>query len=86
MRDEITKHFEQESDCDDIYLNSSDIEDFIDILECYLDRDYYKENANSVWEYEEYLVHNIYALENLKVLKKYLEEFPNTKCYFYDSY
>lgn len=86
FRNEIVETFGQESECADIPINDENIDKLITILEKYLDRDYFDDNANSIWEYHEYLIYNIRMLENLKVLSKYLKENPDTKCYFYDSY
>lgn len=86
FRNEIVTTFGQEDECADIYLDKNGLLTFIEILETYLDRDYYINFGESIWTYEEYLVHNIECLENLKVVVKYLEENPDVKCYFYDSY
>lgn len=86
FRNEVVKHFCQEEECADIPINNDNVDELITILEKYLDRNYYEENGDSIWEYHEYLIYNIRILENLKVLSKYLKENPDTKCYFYDSY
>ena len=86
FRNEVVSEFNQSEECADIYLDANDIGKIRCILEQYLDRDYYDNNANSVWEYEEYLIHNINCLKYLEMLQNFLEEHPNEKCYFYDSY
>lgn len=79
-------HFSPKHEGIDIPLNSGGIEDIIDILEQFLNREYYEENGESIWEYEDYLIYMIRNLENLKVVKEYLIKYPETKCIFYDSY
>lgn len=86
FRNEIVTHFGQKEECDDIYLDYDNIDEFIEILEQFLDRQYYYDFGGSIWEYEQYLIHNIECLENLKVVKEYLKDHPDVKCYFYDSY
>lgn len=75
-------------DCgaEDIKLNPSSIDIIIEILEKYLERDYYNNYGDSIWEYDEYLLHNIQCLQNLKCAKQYLTHHPDVECYFYDSY
>ena len=72
--------------CGKRFTTYEKVETIIEILERFLDRDYYNEEGQSIWSYEEYLVHNIECLINLKVLRDYLKEHPDTECYFYDSY
>lgn len=86
FRNEIVAHFKQKHECADIYLNPSKIDEFIEILEKFLDRDYYVDSGESIWDYEDYLIHNIRCLENLKCVRDYLVDHPDVKCYFYDSY
>ena len=86
FRNEVVSEFNQSKECVDIYLNANDVGKIRCILEQYLDRDYYNNNANSVWEYEEYLIHNINCLKYLEMLQNFLEEHPDEECYFYDSY
>ena len=47
---------------------------------------YWEENADSIWEYDEYFEHMLDIMFNLKWLEKYLEEHPAAIAYFYDSY
>lgn len=84
FRNEVADIF----DCDAEYikLNPSSIDIIIEILEKYLERDYYDNYGDSIWEYDEYLLHNIQCLQNLKCVKQYLIYHPDVECYFYDSY
>lgn len=59
FRNEVVEAFKQESECANIPINNENIDELITILEKYLDRDYFDENANSIWLYHEYLIHNI---------------------------
>lgn len=86
FRNEVVREFKQREPCTDIPLDAEGIGRLRCILEQYLDRDYYENNGNSIWSYEEYLLHNIRCLKNLEILQNFLEEHPNEKCYFYDSY
>ena len=52
----------------------------------YLDREYYDENADSIWEYDEYKENIQHSIINLVWLRVYMETHPDVTCYFYDSY
>lgn len=86
FRDEVVLEFGQKEPCEDIPLDAERVGRLRCILEQYLDRSYYEDNGDSIWDYEEYLLHNISCLKNLEILQDFLEEHPNEECYFYDSY
>jgi hypothetical protein len=67
-------------------IEEDDIPAIIRGLEQFLDKEYWDENASSIWEYEEYKPHLISQVKNLLWLREYLVEHPGVKCYFYDSY
>lgn len=81
----MVQNLEELSNTYEYPITASNIDGVIEILEQYLDREYYEDN-DSIWTFEEYLVYNIVCLLNLKILKNYLQEHPESKCYFYDSY
>lgn len=84
FRDEVVDMFD--CDAEDLRLDPSSIDIIIEILEKFLERDYYDNYGDSIWEYDEYFFHNIQCLRNLKCAKQYLIDHPDVKCYFYDSY
>lgn len=86
FRNEMVQRFHQKEECADIPLLVDDLQEVIEILENYLDRDYYEMNADSVWTYEEYLVRIIHDIENIQELIRYMNENHDVICYFYDSY
>lgn len=86
FRNEVIEFFNQEKECEDIPLDWEDVYEIILILERFLDRDYFNTYGQSIWYYEDYLVHMINDLENLRYLANYLKENPKIECYFYDSY
>lgn len=66
-----------------------DVEDIIPIVKIlmkYLDKEYYDENADSIWEYTESYDHIQESIINLMWLKMYMESHPDVECYFYDSW
>ena len=66
-----------------------DVEDILPlakILMKYLDKEYYDDNANSIWEYDEYIDNIQQSIVNLVWLKGYMEAHPKVECYFYDSW
>ena len=52
----------------------------------YLDREYYDENADSIWEYDDYKENIQHSIINLMWMRVYMEAHPDVTCYFYDSY
>ena len=67
-------------------VESEDIIPIVKILMKYLDKEYYDDNADSIWEYEEAHEHIQDSIINLMWLKMYMESHPEVTCYFYDSW
>ena len=67
-------------------VDSEDIIPVVKILMKYLDKEYYEENADSIWEYDEASGNIQQSIINLMWLKTYMEYHPEVECYFYDSY
>jgi hypothetical protein len=67
-------------------VEEDDIPAIIRILEKYLDKDYWDDNAESIWIYDEYKPHLIQQIKNLLWLREYLRTYKRAECYFYDSY
>jgi len=86
FRNDVVNHFGQEEECADIELDADKITELIEILEKYLERKFYNNYGDSIWDYEDYLIHNIQCLKNLKCVREYLKIHPDVRCYFYDSY
>ena len=86
FRNAVVTEFHQTEECADIPLNAEKVGKLRCILEEFLDREFYEDNADSIWDYEEYLFHNIECCENLAWLQNFLEEHPDEKFCFYDSY
>lgn len=86
FRNEMVTEFNQTEECADIPLKLEDLPKVIEILEQYLDREYFEDNADSPWTYEEYLIYIIDNIENINALMEYMEDNPEAECYFYDSY
>lgn len=67
-------------------VESEDILPIVKILMKYLDKEYYENNADSIWEYLEYKDNIQQSIINLMWLKMYMESHPEVTVYFYDSY
>lgn len=67
-------------------IDPEDIPALIRALIPFLSRDYWDENADSIWEYDEYFQTIYKNLVFLEWLKYYYKEHPDIKVYFYDSY
>lgn len=86
FRNEMVEEFHQKEECDDIELTIDDLPKVIELLEQFLEREYFEDNADSPWTYEEYLIYIIRNIENINALIDYMEDHPEVTCYFYDSY
>ena len=67
-------------------VDAEDIIPIVKILMKYLDKEYYDDNANSIWGYEDARDHIQQSIINLMWLKMYMESHPDVECHFYDSY
>lgn len=67
-------------------VESEDILPIVKILMQYLDKEYYDDNADSIWEYEEAYSNIQRSIINLIWLKTYMEGHKDVTAYFYDSY
>jgi hypothetical protein len=67
-------------------VEEDDVPAIVRKLEDFLDEEYWENNADSIWEYDEFKPCLLQQIKNLLWLREYLKEHPNVKCYFYDSY
>lgn len=86
IRGEIIRLLHVKDDEYKIPVEKEDIIPIVKILMKYLDREYYDENADSIWEYDEYKENIQHSIINLMWLRVYMETHPDVTCYFYDSY
>ena len=86
IRGEIIRLLHVKDDEYKIPVEKEDIIPIVKILMKYLDREYYDENADSIWEYDEYKENIQHSIINLMWLRVYMETHADVTCYFYDSY
>ena len=86
IRGEIIRLLHVKDDEYKIPVEKEDIIPIVKILMKYLDREYYDENADSIWEYDNYKENIQHSIINLMWLRVYMETHPDVTCYFYDSY
>ena len=86
IRGEIIRLLHVKDDEYKIPVEKEDIIPIVKILMKYLDREYYDENADSIWEYDKYKENIQHSIINLMWLRVYMETHPDVTCYFYDSY
>jgi hypothetical protein len=79
-------HAEDNGEKYEFKVEEDDIPAIIKELEKFLDKDYWNENADSIWEYEDIRPSLIMQIKNLLWLRQYMLENPKVECYFYDSY
>ena len=87
IRGEILAKLHRKDDNDsETSVDAEDIIPIVKILMKYLDKEYYDDNADSIWEYEDAHDHIQQSIINLMWLKMYMESHPEVECYFYDSW
>jgi hypothetical protein len=87
IRNQIIKHLGE--NIDKIYypLVLNDIEQIINILVPFgLSEEYWDNEAQSIWDYNEYLEVTCRYIVNLHWLKWFMTQYPEYEVYFYDSY
>lgn len=69
-----------------IEIDREDIPKIIEALIPFFSKEYWNEEADSIWEFEEYFNNMLSIIINLKWLYSYMEDNPNLEVVFYDSY
>ena len=67
-------------------IDQEDIQPILRHLYNFCSKEYWDENADSIWEFEDMIPNLIQQLINLTWLKDYMKEHPEVTCHFYDSY
>lgn len=67
-------------------IDAEDIPAILRNLYPFLSKEYWEDNADSIWTFEEKVESLIQDILNLKWLYAYMEDHPEVECYFYDSY
>ena len=67
-------------------IDQEDIQPIVRHLYNFCSKEYWDENADSIWEFEDMIPNLIQQLINLTWLKDYMKEHPEVTCHFYDSY
>lgn len=86
LRKAVLKVLHAPDDAYHIPVEAEDIPAIIRAIQPFFSKEYWAENADSIWEYDEFFDNLIQTVLNLSWLKTYLEEHPAAFCYFYDSY
>ena len=85
IRNEIIKKLHMKDDEYERSLDREDIPAIIKILYKFLSKEYWDENADSIWEFEDQVDNIIQCIINLKWLYSYMEN-NDIEIIFYDSY
>ena len=87
IRGEILEKLHCKEDNDsETPIDIEDIIPIVNILMKYLNKEYYDDCADSIWEYEEAYENIQESIINLMWLKMHMESHPDVSCYFYDSW
>lgn len=67
-------------------VEAEDIPAILRKLYPFLSKEYWEDNADSIWTFDEKIDSFIQDILNLKWLEEYMQDHPEITCYFYDSY
>ena len=75
---------------DQVYykVDVQDLKDIYKILESFMNPNKWKEDADSIWEYDDYIGQSLHNIKNLMWLIDFIIRNPDIEvdCEFYDSY
>lgn len=85
LRNEINSvlHLGDKYECN---VDKEDIPAILKAIQRYLNPDYWNENADSIWEWEEYFPHMVQQYMNLTYLYEMWDNYPGLEVVWYDSY
>lgn len=87
IRDEILEVLGADIDGGGDYkLDLDKMRDVITVLKKFTKRDYWNENADSIWEFDEFKSNQRRIIRNLIRILKWMKKEPDLEVYFYDSY
>lgn len=87
LRNEILSALrDAEGDEYEIKIDADAADVIADVINGWMDPEKWETEGDSIWEYEVMAPHLEQDIINLKWLAEYLDENPETECYFYDSY
>ena len=67
-------------------IEFEDIPALYRVLTPFMDKQYYEDNADSIWDYDDYSEHLQNDILTLLWLGEFMLEHPDAEVYFYDSY
>lgn len=87
IRDEILEVLGADIDGGGDYkLDLDKMRDVITVLKKFTKRDYWNENADSIWEFDEFKSNQRRIIRNLIRVYRWMKKEPDLEVYFYDSY
>ena len=86
IRNAIVKKFHFDKEGGEYKLDAEDIPAIIRILFSFYSKEEWEENADSIWEWEEFKDTLRQQILNLTWLYDYMLANPDVEVYFYDSY
>lgn len=67
-------------------LDREDIGNIIELMKLYLNRRYWNDYADSIWDFNTFRPMQEKNIKRLKWLYRYMDKHPDIEVYFYDSY
>jgi len=72
--------------CGEHLVEYDDVQAIVRALKPFLSKEYWEDNADSIWEYEVAVDNMIDTILRLSWLDKFMQTHKDLKVYFYDSY
>jgi len=87
IRDKILDALEYDNEGNGTYrITYSELKTVIEVLKKFLDKEYWDENADSIWDYDEFYDNQKKNIKQLKWAYTYMRWHPEAELFFYDSY
>lgn len=67
-------------------LDREDIGNIIELMKLYLNKRYWNDHADSIWDFNTFRPTQAKNIKRLKWLYRYMDKHPDIEVYFYDSY
>lgn len=70
----------------DYIVSREKLKEIIEVLKKFTNKEYWEDNADSIWEYDEFKDNQKQNIKQLRWIYRYMKWHPDVRLFFYDSY
>ena len=70
----------------DYLVSREKLKEIIEVLKKFTNKEYWEDNADSIWEYDEFKDNQKQNIKQLRWIYGYMKWHPDVQLFFYDSY